>query len=207
MEVISVKLSSGDVHRRFKIRGNDMSELFKDLTENLSQISQSTGEFDAAWQDEDGDNIVITRPVELGEAIEARKDATLRLHSVEKKVEKVESRPDSKAQTTEQRTGPSEGAVHKDVLCDMCDGVVIGIRYRCLLCVDYDLCQNCERTGVHAHHGMIRIVDPLRTFVPWGARLRYMPSGRQRATQQEKDQQLHEKAQRIQECEGSPGSY
>ncbi|PIO77425.1 hypothetical protein TELCIR_00448 [Teladorsagia circumcincta] len=26
---------------------------------------------------------------------------------------------------------------------------------------------------------MIRIVDPLRTFVPWGARLKYMPSGRQ----------------------------
>ncbi|KAK6015106.1 PB1 domain protein, partial [Ostertagia ostertagi] len=88
METISVKLSTGDVHRRFKIRGNDMSELFKDLTENISQISQPGGEFDVAWQDEDGDSVVITRPVELGEAIEARKDATLRLHSLEKKVEK-----------------------------------------------------------------------------------------------------------------------
>ncbi|XGW05357.1 hypothetical protein V3C99_016041 [Haemonchus contortus] len=183
MDVISVKLTTGDVHRRFKIRGSDMNELFNDLTVNLTQISQVGGEFDVAWQDEDGDNIVITRPVELGEAIEARKDATLRLHSVDKKVVKVESKPDSNIpqQTTEQNTaasGASNEVVHKDVLCDVCDAVIIGTRFRCLLCLDYDLCQNCEKTGVHAHHGMIRIVDPLRTFVPWGARLKYMPLGR-----------------------------
>ncbi|KAK6015107.1 zinc finger, ZZ type [Ostertagia ostertagi] len=131
--------------------------------------------------DEDGDSVVITRPVELGEAIEARKDATLRLHSLEKKVEKVESKLNNETpqQTKEEKSSPSDGALHKDVLCDVCDAVVIGTRYRCLLCVDYDLCERCEKTGVHAHHGMIRIVDPLRTFVPWGARLKYMPSGRQ----------------------------
>ncbi|KAK5982552.1 Sequestosome-1 [Trichostrongylus colubriformis] len=178
MEVVSVKLSSGGVHRRFKIRGRDMGELFSDLSDNLAQISQTEGEFDVAWQDEDGDSIVVTRPVELGEAIEARKDPILRLHKVEKKVEKVESKDSKTQQTNDEKTVPSEDGVHKNILCDVCDAEVTGTRYRCLLCVDYDLCQNCERTGVHAHHGMVRIVDPLRTFVPWGARLKYMPLGR-----------------------------
>ncbi|PIO55029.1 zinc finger, ZZ type, partial [Teladorsagia circumcincta] len=128
--------------------GNDMSELFKDLTENLSQISQPGEEFDVAWKDEDGDSVVITRPVELGEAIEARKDATLRLHSLEKKVKKTDSKPDSETpQQIKQETNTlPDGALHKDVLCDVCDAVVIGTRYRCLLCVDYDLCERCERT-------------------------------------------------------------
>ncbi|KHJ81268.1 zinc finger, ZZ type, partial [Oesophagostomum dentatum] len=103
----------------------------------------------------------------------------LRLHTVEKsngnddtKSEKETEKP-AKAEDTPQNTPAGNEAVHGNVVCDVCDTSIVGTRYKCILCVDYDLCQNCERTGVHSNHGMVRIVDPMRTYVPWGARLRY----------------------------------
>lgn len=42
----------------------------------------------------------------------------------------------------------------------MCDKNVYGIRYKCLDCVDYDLCSKCEKTGVHTNHVMVRLGKP-----------------------------------------------
>lgn len=184
MQVVPVKLSTGDVHRRFKIKGDNGDALFNDLM----KLAKTEGDFYIAWQDDEGDSIVITGGEELAEALEARKDGTLRLHTISKTSKKAEDQTEKEAPPPMNKETPrptNNGAVHKNVICDICDAEVVGTRYRCLLCVDYDLCQNCERTGVHAHHGMIRIVSPLCTFVPWGARLRYKPSGRHNCTHPE----------------------
>lgn len=47
--------------------------------------------------------------------------------------------------------------VHKDVKCDICNvDTIIGIRYKCSVCDDYDLCESCE--GVYDHdHALIKI--------------------------------------------------
>ncbi|KAF2350591.1 Zinc finger ZZ-type [Trinorchestia longiramus] len=50
-----------------------------------------------------------------------------------------------------------EALIHGSVICDSCDGPVVGFRYRCLTCPDLDLCQHCERNDAHAQHNMIRI--------------------------------------------------
>lgn len=48
---------------------------------------------------------------------------------------------------------------HLDIICDGCDAEVIGFRYKCLQCRDYDLCMRCEAKLVHDEHTMIRIPD------------------------------------------------
>ncbi|CAJ0589655.1 unnamed protein product [Cylicocyclus nassatus] len=187
MEQISVKLSHAGTHRRFEIMGDDNQSLFSNLTTHVSQLAAEGGPaFDVAWQDDDGDDIIIARPDELGEAIKSRKDDLLRLHTIKKVGEQENVKENIKEEQTEkeaenppkaENSGNSDGidAVHGYVICDVCDAVIIGIRYKCILCSDYDLCQNCEKTGVHVQHGMIRIVDPLRTYIPWGARLNRPP--------------------------------
>merc|ERR1712213_60922 len=56
--------------------------------------------------------------------------------------------------------------VHWGVVCDGCDGPVVGPRHKCLICPDYDLCATCEARGLHAHHKMIRLPAPCKRVAP-----------------------------------------
>merc|ERR1719250_575206 len=60
--------------------------------------------------------------------------------------------------TGNKKVGGVPSLLHPGVLCDGCDGAVVGYRYKCLTCPDYDLCAVCEMEGKHSNHVMIRIV-------------------------------------------------
>lgn len=64
-------------------------------------------------------------------------------------------------------------AVHSNSCCDSCNPdtfvPIKGIRYKCLTCIDYDLCQDCETnfleneiiTGTHSYlHATMKIITP-----------------------------------------------
>jgi hypothetical protein len=58
-----------------------------------------------------------------------------------------------------------EGPVHLGVVCDGCNGSIVGIRYKCSVCNDYDLCEKCEAKGAIIHdpnHPMLKIIVPIR---------------------------------------------
>lgn len=57
-------------------------------------------------------------------------------------------------------TPRSNKAVHPGVVCDGCDGEIIGFRYKCMDCFDFDLCMDCESKMMHSQHIMIRIANP-----------------------------------------------
>lgn len=55
------------------------------------------------------------------------------------------------------------GVVHEGVVCDECGmDPVVGFRYKCLTCPDYDICGGCKKkiaNTSHGHHGMTLIVS------------------------------------------------
>lgn len=53
---------------------------------------------------------------------------------------------------------------HCGVLCDNCNKVIVGARYKCCNCVDYDLCEECENiNGIHDHtHVFIKLRRPIK---------------------------------------------
>lgn len=52
--------------------------------------------------------------------------------------------------------------VHEGVVCDGCGEGIVGIRYKCSSCADYDLCQECEKKGnIHdSTHVFLKISKP-----------------------------------------------
>lgn len=50
---------------------------------------------------------------------------------------------------------------HEGYECDGCEVAPIkGIRYKCSVCPDYDLCETCEAKGTHAEHPMLKVRQP-----------------------------------------------
>ncbi|KAG8752723.1 hypothetical protein FRC12_011816 [Ceratobasidium sp. 428] len=51
---------------------------------------------------------------------------------------------------------------HNGVLCDICDvGPIVGTRFKCAVCPDWDVCEKCLERSYSAHpkHTFIRVVD------------------------------------------------
>jgi len=61
---------------------------------------------------------------------------------------------------------PSSVAVHSGIKCDAClMNPILGVRYKCANCKDFDLCANCEAKGVHKDHVFIKLQRPI--FQSW----------------------------------------
>lgn len=58
---------------------------------------------------------------------------------------------------------PSEKVVHRQFSCNECKAFpIVGLRYRCTVCFDYDLCESCEaKTGDAHKHPLIKHREPV----------------------------------------------
>jgi hypothetical protein len=47
------------------------------------------------------------------------------------------------------------------VVCDGCNiDPIVGVRYKCAECPDFDLCSDCEAKGEHGHHTFLKVKTP-----------------------------------------------
>ena len=65
----------------------------------------------------------------------------------------------------QERSGPHHDlnrCIHYSIQCDGCNMMPLrGKRYKCRTCLDYDLCESCEKQGIHPQHDMFQM---LRTY-------------------------------------------
>ncbi|KAK3603903.1 hypothetical protein CHS0354_042914 [Potamilus streckersoni] len=134
--------------RRFSIPA-DVSSSYEYLCRKISDVFPSLrhGRFILYWKDSDGDQVAFSRDEELLEALGFVKDSLLKIYVREKG-----SSDSSK-----------DAELHPGVVCDGCDGAIVGNRYKCMACPDYDLCCSCEKKGIHKEHDMMRITTPMET--------------------------------------------
>lgn len=53
---------------------------------------------------------------------------------------------------------PSSFVIHERVECDSCGlSPIVGFRYKCIQCPNFDLCQRCEAKHKHSEHMMVRM--------------------------------------------------
>merc|ERR1712018_181655 len=152
-----VTLSKGEEQetRRFQVD--------KEVTGNLVYLKQKIAaifpelrrsEPVLSWVDEDGDEVVVTSDEELKVALTALTGPVYKF-----RVRLMDTKKDGNGSG---KACPRSAQVHPGVTCDGCEGPVLGPRYKCLTCPDYDLCGSCEARGLHVQHKMIRLAAPCK---------------------------------------------
>ncbi|XP_060053320.1 sequestosome-1 [Erinaceus europaeus] len=111
------------------------------------------GGFLAHYRDEDGDLVAFSSDEELTMAMSYVKDDIFRIYIKEKKECRREHRPPCAQEAP-------RSMVHPNVICDGCDGPVVGVRYKCSVCPNYDLCAACEGKGLHRQHSKLVFPNP-----------------------------------------------
>merc|ERR1712047_123357 len=151
-EDVSDETKSKSQVRRFVVP-QDCSTSLVYLKEKLRSIFGPTlGTFRLSWKDEDEDDVIIETDEELMIGLQEMKGPLYKLDVVALGAPVKEVEDQSASQ------GPQE--VHFGVTCDGCQGPVIGFRYKCLKCHDFDLCGKCEAKGFHPECNFMRIATP-----------------------------------------------
>eukprot|EP00457_Paulinella_chromatophora_P002265 gb/GEZN01002269.1/.p1 GENE.gb/GEZN01002269.1/~~gb/GEZN01002269.1/.p1 ORF type:complete len:725 (-),score=151.36 gb/GEZN01002269.1/:172-2346(-) len=92
------------------------------------------------------DDLPALEDAEKEEALEEHQAVEMQPADVAEVVASLEQEPQNKPDKNEEPK-----LVHFGVVCDGCEmEPLTGPRYKCTVCADYDLCQNCEQKGVHS---------------------------------------------------------
>ncbi|KAM6322646.1 sequestosome-1 isoform 3-T3 [Podargus strigoides] len=156
--------------RRFSLQPPLRHQAIRDRVAELFQGLLQTGPppaFRMHYKDEDGDLIAFSTDDELEMAMPYVQDGIFRVYIKEKK----ECRREHRSQCSQE---PPRDVVHPNVICDGCEGPVVGARFKCTVCPDYDLCSTCEGKGVHKEHNMVMFQSPLLNPYGWLPRGRWL---------------------------------
>ncbi|CAF1416796.1 unnamed protein product [Adineta steineri] len=110
--------------------------------------------FTVQYIDEENERITFSSSEELRSAISSNKDPNALKIFI----------------TTNQSEQPINREQHAGVECDGCKGSIVGFRYKCVVCPNYDLCDKCSSAGIHSEHNMIKISKPGNSYHPYGSR-------------------------------------
>ena len=133
-------------HYNFDLFCQKIKNLFPDLYD---------GNFLVLWKDDEGDEITVSNDEELKSAIRSM---------ITPGIYKIYIKRTSQNKKQEASSPKNETVIHPGICCDNCNGDVLGYRYKCIQCEDYDLCAQCEAKGLHPHHYMIRMPQPLQWY-------------------------------------------
>jgi sequestosome 1 len=138
--------------RRFPIDISPENDAFKELQTKIAsfQSDNQLNNFTLQYNDEENERITFSSNDELRAAIALNKDGSAL------KVFVTFNQSIPQQQQTQQDNATNK-ELHVGVTCDGCNGPVIGFRYKCFVCPNYDLCEKCSSAGIHSEHNMIKI--------------------------------------------------
>ncbi|XP_017293528.1 sequestosome-1 isoform X1 [Kryptolebias marmoratus] len=198
--------------RRFAV-DEDVSCSFEYLSKKVGTVfsNLNSASFNLYYKDEDGDLVAFSSDDELMMGLTFVKDATFRLFIKEKKEHRrdfpLHAFPPFNFGHPPHHGPPHHGpphhgpphmapppVTHPNVTCDGCEGQIVGTRFKCSVCPNYDLCSSCQAQGKHTEHALLPIWHPLQWFPrgKWMKKMRHCMWGQQMAQNQDQTQEQNQ---------------
>uniref|UniRef100_A0A1L8EEH7 Putative pb1 domain protein n=1 Tax=Haematobia irritans TaxID=7368 RepID=A0A1L8EEH7_HAEIR len=151
------------------------TSLFEDIKMKIERTlfvehKLPSGENRFYWIDEDSDEIDIVTQSDFDIFVEKSKERWHLLvapknkeSNTETNIPKAQDAPTSTGAAGPRQPPPADASnnpnsVHIGVECDSCLMCpIVGFRYKCLQCPNFDICQNCEAKHAHGDHMMVRM--------------------------------------------------
>ncbi|KAM9849446.1 sequestosome-1 [Aulostomus maculatus] len=163
--------------RRFAV-DQDVSCSFEYLSRKTADVFSNlkNSAFNMFYRDEDGDLVAFSSDDELMMGLACMKDATFRVFVREKREHRrdfpLHAFPPFTFIPPPPHAPPP--ALHPNVTCDGCEGPVVGTRFKCSICPNYDLCSACQARGTHTEHALLPIWHPLQQWLSRGKWMKRM---------------------------------
>ena len=161
--MFAIKLFFKDETRRAQIYSEENKISFAMLVstaQSLFPALRGKSNLEFYWKDEEDDTIIVSSDDELSEA-------TRVMTHWKRNVMRFEIRENQDGELLTSYPVPEATiaseinlAIHNHVRCDGCDVCpIVGVRYKCAVREDYDLCELCESKELQPHP-MIKINNP-----------------------------------------------
>lgn len=164
-----------DEIRRFTLNPENNGKNYEKLIEKIKQaygslVPSNSKNIRTYWQDDENELIGFSSDNELEYAIDVTTALKLSKPYETSVIFKVYVARKAHRENKEQSEAPADSSlpIHFGVVCDNCDGSVIGNRYKCSVCPDFDLCEECKKKNVHKEHSMNTIERPYGQFWSFG---------------------------------------
>ncbi len=163
--------------RRFSLAVNSQYGLYENLIQKIQatygSLLPKREEIKTFWIDEESELVGFSSDNELSYAIDVQ--TAVRMSKPAYPYENGQSnflfkvyiarKPLIQQEQSEAPRSPDlsqcdPSKIHFGVVCDGCNGPVVGIRFKCGTCPDFDLCELCEKKGIHKEHTFNRIEKP-----------------------------------------------
>jgi len=98
---------------------------------------------------------------------------------------------------------PAAPPVVHDALCNYCQQQIVGVRYKCTVCPDFDMCESCKNKGIHdASHKLTEITQNIRPKMTKAEVDLKVQELKQKAEEQrKKDEEAEKQRKKMQEIE------
>lgn len=152
-------ISKANEIRRFNLATESSKGIYDQLADKIStsfgDLLPSRDSFRTYWQDDENELVGFSSDTELQYAIDLQ--TAIRLSKPYDRQHQSQSIGSSslfkvyvaRKKSEANKDSEEKEPLHFGVVCDSCNGSIVGIRYKCAICPDYDLCSTCKSKGAH----------------------------------------------------------
>ena len=141
-----------NILKNLEDNNTDLNSEDKDFLKNIKQDNKKAKNEIDEWL-----QFVLSHTKELIASYEQKNDMNIaKLKEIEKKLGNFKA-----GETFIKNLDSNEKKEHPGIYCNQCKENVVGVRYQCLVCKDFNFCEKCENMFKEEHrHAMLKINSP-----------------------------------------------